>query len=131
MIGLDTNILVRYLTQDDPEQSKKAIKEIEEGLTQDQIFFIADIVLCELAWVLETAYRYKRLQIAQVLDKILRTKQFEFQNKDLLWQSLDDYQSKKGDFTDHLIGRAGHKAGCRETLTFDIGLRDHPKFRIL
>ncbi len=131
MIGLDTNILVRYLTQDDPDQARKATHEIEKGLSAGQLFFIADIVLCELVWVLETAYQYYRREIVPVLENILRTKQFQFENKDLLWKSLADYRNKKGDFADHLIGRAGHKAGCSETLTFDSGLKNSPIFRVL
>ena len=131
MIGLDTNILIRFLTQDDPQQSRKAAHEIEKGLSAGQKFFIADIVLCELVWVLETAYGYECRKIAPVLENILRTRQFQFENKDLLWISLADYRNKKGDFADHLIGRAGHKAGCRETLTLDAGLKNHPVFRVL
>lgn len=131
MIGLDTSILIRYITQDDPEQSKKAAREIEKGLTVGDGFFIADTVLCELVLVLESAYGYNRQEIGPVLERILRTRQFQFQNKDLLWQSLSDYKDKKGDFADHLIGRVGHKAGCREILTFDTELKNHPVFRVL
>jgi len=131
MIGLDTNILVRYLTQDDPKQSRKANAEIEKGLSAGEIFFIADIVVCELVWVLETAYGYDRREIHLVLEDILRTRQFRFENKDLLWKSLADYRNKKGDFADHLIGHAGHKASCCETLTFDAGLRNNPMFRVV
>jgi predicted nucleic-acid-binding protein len=131
MIGLDTNILARYLTQDDPGQSKKAAIEIEKGLSAGHIFFIADIVMCELVWVLETAYGYDRREIVSVLENILRTKQFQFENKDLLWKSLADYRNEKGDFADHLIGRSGHKAGCFETITFDTGLKNNPFFRVL
>jgi len=131
MIGLDTNILVRYLIQDDPVQARKATSEIEKGLGAGQQFFIADIVMCELVWVLETAYGYVRRDIVPVLENILRTKQFVFENKDLLWQSLADYKTKKGDFADHLIGRTGHKFGCHETVTFDSGLKDNPVFRVL
>lgn len=131
MIGLDTNILVRYLTQDDPVQAKKAADEIEKGIAAGDTFFIADIVMCELVWVLETAYDYARKEIARVLDHILRTRQFRFENKDLLWQSLADYRSSIGDFADYLLGRAGHKAGCRETLTLDAGLQRSPLFRVI
>ena len=131
MIGLDTNILVRYLTQDDPDQSRKATNEIEKGLSAGHMFFIADIVMCELVWVLETAYRYDRREIVPVLENILRTKQFQFENKDLLWKSLVDYRNKKGDFADHLIGLVSHNAGCRETITFDAGLKHNPVFRVL
>ena len=131
MIGLDTNILVRYLTQDDPYQSMKVNDEIEEGLAAGDMFFIANIVMCELVWVLETAYGYDRQDIIPVFENILRTRQFQFENKDLLWISLSDYRNKKGDFADHLIGQTGHKAGCRETLTFDSGLKNNPIFRLL
>ena len=91
MIGLDTNILVRYLTQDDPDQSKKASLEIEKGLAAGHMFFITDIVMCELVWVLESAYEYDHREIIPVLENILRTKQFRFENKDLLWKSLTAY----------------------------------------
>ncbi|MFC2166782.1 PIN domain-containing protein [Acidobacteriota bacterium] len=131
MIGLDTNILVRYLTQDDPVQSMKAAAEMEKGLSAGHMFFIADTVMCELVWVLETAYGYDCREIDPVLENILRTKQFQFENKDLLWKSLADYRNKNGDFADHLIGQAGHKAGCLETLTFDAGLKNNPNFRVL
>jgi len=131
MIGLDTNILIRYLTQDDPAQSRKASDEIEKARSAGDMFFIADIVMCELVWVLETAYGYDRKEIASVLENILRTRQFQFENKDLLWKSLADYRNKKGDFADHLTGQAGQKAGCRETLTFDTGLKNNPHFRVL
>jgi len=131
MIGLDTNILVRYLTQDDPDQARKAGLEIEKGLSSGHMFFITDIVMCELVWVLETAYGNECREIIPVLENILRTRQFHFENKDLLWLSLADYRNKKGDFADYLIGQAGHKAGCSETLTFDTGLKDHPLFRVL
>ncbi|MFO7865598.1 MAG: type II toxin-antitoxin system VapC family toxin [Candidatus Aminicenantes bacterium] len=131
MIGLDTNILVRYLTQDDPGQSRKAVQEIEKGLSGGHVFFIADIVMCELVWVLETGYGYSNQEIAIVLENILRTSQFQFENKDLLWASLADYRNHKGDFADYLIGRAGSKAGCHGTITFDSGLTNHPLFRVL
>jgi predicted nucleic-acid-binding protein len=131
MIGLDTNILVRYLTQDDPEQSMKVTNEIEKGLAAGDMFFITSIVMCELVWVLETAYGYDRREIIPVLENILRTRQFQFENKDLLWISLSDYRNKKGDFADHLIGQTGHKTGCRETLTFDTELKNNPIFRVL
>ena len=131
MIGLDTNIIVRYLTQDDPDQSRKASLEIEKGLSAGHMFFIADIVMCELVWVLETAYEYDRREIIPVLENILRTKQFQFENKDLLWKSLTDYRNKKGDFADHLIGHVGYKSGCQDTITFDSELKNNPIFRVV
>ena len=131
MIGLDTNVLVRYLTQDDPVQSSRAAQSIEKGLTEGEAFFIADIVICELIWVLETAYGCNRWEIIPVLENILRTKQFHFQDKDILWKSLAAYRNNKGDFADHLIGHVGQKTGCSETLSFDTELKNNPAFRII
>ncbi len=128
MTGLDTNILVRYLTQDDPNQAKRATRAIEEGTAHGQSFFIADIVLCQLVWVLETAYKYKRTAISAVLEQVLQTRQFRFIDKELLWLSLTDYRQYKGDFADYLIGRIGLKAGASQTLTFDKILQSTPHF---
>jgi len=130
MKGLDTNVLVRYLTQDDAAQARKATREIE-GEDASESLFIADVVMCELVWVLETAYGYGRAEILPVLERVLRTRQFAFEDKDLLWRAVDDYRSVKGDFADHLIGRVGKQTGCRETVTFDAGLKGSPLFRVL
>jgi predicted nucleic-acid-binding protein len=127
MTGLDTNILVRYLTQDDPNQTEIANREIQDGLS----FFITSIVMCELVWVLETAYNYSRQEIISALDQILLIYQFKFENKSLLQSALDNYRSEKGDFSDHLIAQIGKQAGCTETLTFDKELRANSSFRIL
>jgi predicted nucleic-acid-binding protein len=127
MTGLDTNILVRYLTQDDPNQAETANREIQDG----QSFFITSIVMCELVWVLETAYKYSRQEIISALDQILLTYQFNFENKSLQQSALDHYRSEKGDFSDHLIAQIGKQAGCTETLTFDKALKDNSSFRIL
>ncbi len=131
MIGLDTNILVRYLTQDDPAQAEKATREIDQGAASGEVFFITNIVMCELVWVLESGYSLDKTEIVSALDKILRTKEFEFEDKDLLWQCLGEYREGSGDFSDHFIGRLGRKAGCSRTLTFDTKLKKSPLFRVL
>jgi predicted nucleic-acid-binding protein len=131
MIGLDTNILVRYLTQDDPEQTKKVNLEIAALTAQGISFYITSIVMCELVWVLESAYEYSREEIATALDKILQTQQFRFENKTLMLSALTDYRAGKGDFSDYLAGQTGKQAGCTETLTFDQGLKNSVLFRIM
>jgi predicted nucleic-acid-binding protein len=131
MRGLDTNVLVRYLTQDDPVQAPKATQVIDEGVEQGDVFYLTSIVLCELVWVLEDAYDYSRQDIQRVLDHILRTAQFHFDQKDQLWLALQDYRAGRADFSDYLIGRLGRQAGCPETLTFDTSLRRSPHFRLL
>jgi predicted nucleic-acid-binding protein len=131
MIGLDTNLLIRYLTYDDPGQASKAAREIEAAAERGENLFVATIVLCEMVWVLEDAYGYKRKDLVGILEKMLRTAQFVFEDKDLIWRALSDYLTGKGDFSDYLIGRAGQKAGCLQTLTFDRELKTDGLFRVL
>lgn len=131
MIGLDTNVLVRYLTQDDPAQARKATQAIESGVAKGEEFFIADIVVCELVWVLEDAYGYTRTDIADAIDKVLRVSRFNFQNKTVLWAAFEDYQRGRGDLSDHLVGQISQQSGCEYTLTFDTGLKSNRLFRML
>jgi len=129
--GLDTNILVRYITQDDPEQSAVANEVIERFAEDKERFAIQPVVLCEMAWVLESAYQYTKSEIVSVLNQILRTVQFEIANKDIVWQALADYHNGKADFSDYFIGHANKKAGADVTLTFDQGLGGSPRFQVL
>ncbi len=119
MIGIDTNVLVRYLTQDDPAQSKKAGSVIEQALEEDDGVFINHIVLCEMLWVLDRAYGFPRATLADVMDKILQGKQFEIEDKHAAWQALLDFKSGKADYADCLIGIKNRQAGCTTTLTLD------------
>ena len=119
MIGLDTNVLVRYLAQDDRVQSPLATRFIEGSLSQDKPGFISTIVLCEIVWVLETSYEFDREQVATVLDGLLRTQQLKFQDLDAASQALRDFRTTRADYVDCLIQRLGALAGCTHTVTFD------------
>lgn len=131
MTGLDTNVLVRYLTQDDPPQARRATQLIEDGAARGEEFFIASVVVCESVWVLSSAYEYSRGQVASALEQVLRTRQFRFDDKDLLTQSLRDYRTGPGDFADYLTGRAASQAGCSSTATFDRKLKGCARFDLL
>lgn len=131
MTGLDTNVLVRYLTQDEPAQTKKAAGVIEEAATKGEKLLIHPVVLCELIWVLETAYGYGRSEVASTLDRILRTAQFEVPDKEIVWAAWTDYRSGKADFADYLIGRANERLGAAHTVTFDKELKSHRQFCVL
>ena len=119
MTGLDTNVLVRYLVQDDPVQAKRANSLIDRAAVQDSAMFINHIVICELAWVLGRGYGYARVELAEVIEKILLARQFEIEKKDLVWSALADFKATRADFADCLIGAANELAGCESTLTFD------------
>jgi predicted nucleic-acid-binding protein len=129
MIGLDTNVLVRYLTQDDPAQSRQANRVIESSGTAS--LFVSAIVVCELVWVLETAYKLRKALIADTLEKMLQTGQFVFEDRELLWLVLEDYRAGKGDFADYLVGRSARNRGCEVTVTFDRGLKDCDLFNVM
>jgi predicted nucleic-acid-binding protein len=129
--GLDTNVLVRYLTEDEDDQARRAARYIASTTARGQRCFIGPVVLCELVWVLRDAYDYSKAEVVTTLDQILATVQFEIGSKDLVRQALDAYRSGPGDFADHLIGAIGQQAGCDETATFDRRLRSIAGFRLL
>jgi predicted nucleic-acid-binding protein len=131
MIGIDTNVLVRYLTEDDPAQARRAAAVIEEARSGRRRLLIQPVVLCELVWVLESAYELPREEVAGILDRILRTAQFEVPAKELAWRAWEDYRDGAGDFADYLIGHANAEAGVSRTVTFDRGLQKSPLFQVL
>ncbi len=131
MIGLDTNVLVRYLTLDDPEQAERAERVIDDAVRTGEPLFVSAIVVCELVWVLERGYRFTRGEVEVVLDALLRTAQLHFRDKDLLWAALADYRASPGDFADYVLGRDGAAEGCTATVTFDRALSKSPLFEVL
>jgi predicted nucleic-acid-binding protein len=131
MRGLDTNVLVRYLTEDDPEQSRKAGKVLEETAAKGERCFLGSVVLCELVWVLEGPYDLKKKDVVLALEKLLGTVEFSIEEMDLVRRALDDYRLGPGDFADYLIGWRNRKSGCRETVTFDAHLKGCDRFRVL
>lgn len=131
MTGLDTNVLVRYLTLDDPDQAEVAARVFDRAAETGEPLFITAIVLCEVVWVLESAYGYSRAEVEVSLDAVLRTAQLHFVDKDVLWHALADYRTGPGDFADYVIGRQGTAAGCATTVTFDRDLRGSAFFDVL
>ena len=131
MTGLDTNVLVRYLTDDDPVQSKRAADLIATATTRGERCFISAVVLCELAWVLRGAYRVSQADLILTFDRILATAQFLVGDKDVVRRALDAYRSGRADFADYVIGALHLEAGCRKTVTFDRRLRGHAAFQLL
>jgi predicted nucleic-acid-binding protein len=131
MIGLDTNVLVRYLTQDDPAQFAKAAAFIDAASEREEQFLVNTPVLCELVWVLAAAYDYSREEIAQALEQIFATAQFEIERLDEARQALGDFRSSKADFSDALIARINRSLGAKHTVTFDRDLKGVETFRLL
>ncbi len=122
MIGLGANVLVRYLTQDDPEQSARANRLIEAYCTRQAPGRIAIVVLCELVWVLRGAYRYEKALIVGVVEQILATAELEVESEDVARQALSAYRGGAADFADYVIVAANEAAGCEATYSFDRAL---------
>ena len=120
MTGLDTNVLVRYVMQDDPRQSPRATSLIE-SLTPEEPGFVPVVVLVELVWVLSGSYGLERAQVATVLSTLLRSKELVVDRADLVTQALRRYSASGADFADALIERLSAAAGCPATMTFDAG----------
>lgn len=131
MIGLDTNVLVRFLVQDDPSQSRKSAALIEDARAHGEDCFINGIVLCETVWVLEAVYEHPKTVIVDVLEKILLTKHFKVENSESVWSALADFKKGKADFSDYFIGRLNTAQGARITHTFDKALKGSAMFTIV
>lgn len=124
MIGLDTNVLVRYIMQDDPKQSPKATRLIE-SLDADSPGFITVVSVVELYWVLTSAYGLAGHDVKRALEALLRAKQIVVDRADQVLRALRVFDDAKADFADCLIERIASSAGCAETLTFDAGAAKH------
>ena len=128
MIGLDTNVLVRYLTRDDEAQWKQAVEIIGNA----ESCFIFNIVLCELVWVLTgKPYKYSQSEILRIIELLLQSSKLEFANRTVIYQALKLNELGKADFADYLIGTVNHYHECTITVTFDQKLIGEKRFRVL
>lgn len=119
MIGLDTNVLVRYIVQDDPEQAALAVRLIEGRCTAQSPGFVSVPVLVELVWVLATTYRHGKALVVAVIRQLLRTAELTVEDRDIVLSALREFESGAADFADYLIAHRNHARGCTHTYTFD------------
>lgn len=131
MTGLDTNVLVRYLTEDDAVQSRKASVAIASATSRGERCYVSALVLCELAWVLRGAYDVSKADLLVTLDRLLATAQIQIGDKDVVRAAVEAYRAGRADFADYVIGRSNMEAGCARTVTFDRRLRDENTFQVL
>jgi len=118
MIGLDSNILVRYLVQDDPAQSPKAARFLN-GLTKADPGFVSAVALAETVWVLDRSYHFTDGEITATLEEILQTDGLRVEHADEAFTAMALLKAGQGDFADAIIGAINASAGCSRTLTFD------------
>ena len=131
MIGLDTNILVRYLTQDDPVQSAKATEIFERRLTQKNPGFVSVVAIVETVWVLDRAYDLTAQEIAVAIERLLQVEVLAIQNEQEVFTAMVALKQGRGSFADALIAELGAQAGCIRTLTFDQKAIRLPNFELV
>ena len=119
MIGLDTNVLLRYLVQDDPTQSPKASEVIERRLSKENPGFVSLVCVLEIVWILGSLYKRSRGQIADHVEMLLAADTLEVQNEQEVYQAVVALRNGSGTFQDALIGALGAWRGCSATVTFD------------
>ena len=131
MIGLDTNVLIRYIVRDDPKQAAAATRLIESRCTSEDPGLINQIVLCEMVWVLSRGYGYERQTIARVIRRILSVQEFRVNNADTAWQAVKYYEQGKADFADYLIGLGNQEEKAVGTYTFDRKAAENVLFKMV
>jgi predicted nucleic-acid-binding protein len=129
--GLDTNVVVRYLTQDEPAQARRAGSIIEGTLAKGGNCYLNVIVLCEIAWVLRGAYGLEKKSILLAFDQILETAGILVEDRDLVREAVEQFRDGRGDFADYVLGARNQAAGCSDTVTFDRSLRGSRFFSVL
>jgi len=130
LIGLATNVIVRYLTHDDPTQTAAAMRLIN-SLTSDSPGFLCLIVVAELVWVLETSYGFKKKEIQQVVESLLRSRELVIEQAEIVSIALRTFRTGRADFVDCLIEHRGNAAKCQYTVTFDRAAAEGAGMRLL
>jgi predicted nucleic-acid-binding protein len=130
MIGLDTNILVRYLTQDDPIQSAAATEIVEQRLSKQNPGLVSIVAMVETVWVLSRAYRFTAQEVAVAIELMLRTDALVIQDEQLVFTAMVALRDGHGSFSDALLSALGKAAGCPHTLTFDRRALKLPGFQL-
>ena len=130
MIGLDTNILVRYLTQDDSTQSPKAREIMERRLTEEKPGFVSIVAMVETVWVLERAYGLTPHKIVGAVERVLQTDVLVVENEQEVFTAMIALKDGQGSFADAVIAALGARMGCSCTLTFDRKALRLPGFEL-
>jgi predicted nucleic-acid-binding protein len=124
LIGLDTNVLARYLLQDDPLQSPRA-NEVMGSLSTEEPGWVGLATILELVWVLSSKNRFDRLAISRTLDRILQLEDIVVEQAEYILEAVKQFRRCNADFADCLIAASARAAGCTRTVTFDrIAARD-------
>jgi predicted nucleic-acid-binding protein len=119
MTGLDTNIVLRYILQDDPVQARTVTWLIERDLTEQNPGFISIVTMVETVWTLVRSYDFSKQEVASILERLLQIESLVVQNEPEVFYALVAFKRGQGSFADALVAALGAWAGCDFTLTFD------------
>ena len=131
MIGLDTNVILRYLLQDDPDQARRVNRIVERQLSEENPGFISLVTMLEIVWVLRSLLKRSASEIASHLEGLLAADSLEIQNEQQVFEAVFAIKRGTGEFEDALIGAVNVWAGCSHTLTFDRRARRLPHFQLV
>jgi len=131
MIGLDTNIVLRYLLQDDPKQTRQANQIIDRQLSEQNPGFISLVTVLEIVWVLRSLLKQTASQIAIHIEHLLAADTLEVQNEQQVFEAAFALKRGAGEFEDALMGALNAWAGCSSTLTFDRKAARLPHFQVI
>ncbi len=119
MIGLDTNVLARFLMEDDPVQTEIAKQWVHDAAKHNETLYISHVVLCELVWILGGYYKVNKDGILAILEELLSTSRVDVEQHEVTWDAVHDYAFSSAGFADCLIRRKALAAGCSGLKTFD------------
>ena len=132
MVGIDTNVLIRYLLQDDAEQSVVANEFFETKISALEKGFVCSVVLCEVVWVLRRSYAVERHAIAEILSRLLSLDRIEVEHEECAIRAVSDFAEGTADFSDYYLARVNkEKHHAATTVTFDKNAAQSDLFRLL
>ncbi len=119
MLGVDTNVLVRYLIRDDQQQYEKARRMIDREVTKGEPVLVSLLVLLETEWVLRSRYELQKSDIVAAFSALLDTADLAFEDEPSVEHAIYSWKDSTADFADCLIDARNRRLGCRATATFD------------
>jgi predicted nucleic-acid-binding protein len=128
VIGIDTNVLLRAILDDDPSQSSAAKALIEAAKAAGETIRVDRLVLAEAVWTLARRYRYTREQLVEVVEALSAVPELRLEDGRAVAEALAVFRDGRLDFADALIGVLNRRAGCAATYTFDRGAAGSPDY---
>ena len=119
MLGIDTNVLVRFLLSDDEAQFQKAKKLIQQEVTAGRGVLVSQLVLLETEWVLRSRYGFSKIQLLEVIASLLDTLDIQLEDEQSVEEAIYQWKDANADFADCLIAARHRRLGCSATATFD------------